>query len=309
MHRYSLAGSVALSSVIDEAQTRARLSPEVLPDLLVRLGFHDDDAVETVAAAVTVRRRPTEVRVVARCASLLIDGVAALRPGDAPDPWEDLPEDREDLALLALLASVREVRAEHARRRVPTEVSWRSLGDLGQQVAVHRMTHGAFGLDTYGWMRTAWSGGLIWLGRLQFVPKASTSGWVLDTHIPRTGPLTPASVDDAFAAAVPFFRRHFPEYPPVAFSCTSWMLDPTLARVLPARSNLADFQRRWSLTGSGYEADESVLYFVFGRRADPDEPIDLDSLTPSTSLQRTVLERLRAGEHWSVWSGTASLPA
>lgn len=294
--------------MIDEAEVRARLAPDALPELLVRLGFHDDDAVETVAVADAARRSRTALRVIARSAGLLADGVGSFRADAAPDPWDELPDGREDLALLALLASVPEVRAEHARRRIPDEISWGSLGDLGTQVAVHRLTHGRFGLDTYGWMRVAWSSGLMWLGRLQFVPKPTTAGWVLDTHIPRTGPLTPESVDAAMSAAEPFFRRHFPEYPPVAFACTSWLLDPALPRLLPG-SNLARFQQRWTLAGSGYQADESVLYFAFTQRVDADQPIDLDALQPATTLQRAVVERLRAGEHWSVWSGTAPLPS
>lgn len=294
--------------MIDSSEVRGRLAPEKLPDPLVRLGFRDEDAVEAVAVATTVRRRPRDVAIVARCASLLADGVGRLRAGEAPDPWEELPAEREDLALLALLASVPEVRAEHARRHIPDDVSWQSLSDLGQQVAVNRLTHGRFGLDTYGWMRTAWSGGLMWLGRLQFVPKQTSNGWVLDTHIPATGPLTPESVDASFVAAVPFFRRHFPECPPTAFACTSWLLDPTLTEVLPEDANLARFQRRWTLVGQGYQADESVLYFVFNQRGEPEEPIDVTTLTPTTSLQRVALDHWRAGGHWRVYYGTAPLP-
>lgn len=289
-------------------EVRARLAPEALPELLVHLGFQDEDAVETVAAADAALATPADLEVIARCASLLADGVGVRHPDVAPDPWDDLPEGREDLALLALLASVPEVRAEHARRRIPDVVSWGSLADLGQQVAVNRLTHGRFGLDTYGWMRVAWSGGLMWLGRLQFVPNPTTTGWVLEIHIPRSGPLTPESVDEAFAAAVPFFRRHFPDYPATAFTCTSWLLDPVLPQLLPG-SNLARFQQRWTLTGSGYQADESVLYFAFAQRVEGEHPIDVDALTPTTSLQRAVVERLRAGEHWTVWSGTAPLVA
>ena len=71
---------------------------------------------------------------------------------------------------------------------------------------------------------------------------------MLSTHIPRTGPLSPASVDDAFAAATGFFARYFPDYPTRDFFCESWMLDPQLSTLLPD-SNLAAFQRRWSLSG------------------------------------------------------------
>lgn len=295
--------------VIDETIVRARLHPDGLPDLLVRLGFHDDDAVEMVAAADRVRRRRSEVARVARMADLLTAGVGVFRDRTTvPDPWEDLPEGREDLALLALLASVEEVRAEHARRRIPDSVSWDSLADLGQQVAVNRRTHRRFGLDTYGWMRTAWSGGLMWLGRLQYVPKWSASGWVLDTHIPASGSLTPAVVDESFAAAGPFFARHFPDCPATAFACTSWLLDPTIAELLPATSNLVQFQQRWTLAGSGYRSDESVLYFAFNVRSDPEDPVDPRTLTASTSLQRAVVDHLVNGGHWSAWAGTVPLP-
>ncbi|WP_156253492.1 acyltransferase domain-containing protein [Pseudactinotalea terrae] len=294
--------------MIDESTTRERLHPDGLPDLLVRLGFRDDDAVDAVAVADRVRRRRTEVAIVARAASLLGEGVGRFRDSaSVPDPWEDLPEGREDLAVLALLASVPEVRAEHARRRIPDAVSWGSLSDLGQQVSVNRRTHRRFGLDTYGWMRTAWSGGLMWLGRLEFVPKLSATGWVLDTHIPASGPLTPEAVDASFAAAVPFFARHFPDCPATAFSCTSWLLDPVIADLLPETSNLVRFQQRWALAESGYRSDESVLYFAFNVRSDPEDPIDPRTLTPTTSLQRAVVDHLAGGGHWSAWSGTVPL--
>lgn len=294
--------------MIDESTTRERLHPDGLPDLLVRLGFRDDDAVDAVAVADRVRRRRTEVAVVARAASLLAEGVGRFRDSaSVPDPWEELPEGREDLAVLALLASVPEVRAEHARRRIPDAVSWDSLSDLGQQVSVNRRTHRRFGLDTYGWMRTAWSGGLMWLGRLEFVPKLSATGWVLDTHIPASGPLTPEAVDASFAAAVPFFARHFPDCPATAFSCTSWLLDPVIADLLPETSNLVRFQQRWALAESGYRSDESVLYFAFNVRSDPEDPIDPRTLTPTTSLQRAVVDHLAGGGHWSAWSGTVPL--
>lgn len=294
--------------VIDEATVRTRLHPDRLPELLVRLGFHDDDAVEAVAAAAMARGRRSDVAAVARMASLLAEGVGRFRDREAvPDPWQGLPEGREDLALLALLTSVDEVRAEHIRRQIPEEISWGSLADLGQQVGVNRRTHGRFGLDTYGWMRSAWSGGLMWLGRLEFVPKLGANGWVLDTHIPASGPLTPQSVEDSLRAAGPFFARHFPDCPATTFACTSWLLDPTLTELLPESSNLVQFQRRWQLAGSGYRSDESVLYFAFNVRSDPENPVDPRTLTARTSLQRAVLEHLLAGGHWSAWSGTAPL--
>lgn len=295
--------------MIDDTTVLERLAPEALPELLVRLGFHDDDAVEAVASADRLRDHPDDVAAVTRSASRLAQGVGRLKAREVvPDPWEALPPGREDLAILALLASVPEVRAEHGRRQIPEEISWGSLADLGQQVSVNRLTHGRFGLDTYGWMRTAWSGGLMWLGRLQFIPKPSEQGWVLDTHIPASGPLTPESVDESFTAAAPFFARHFPDLPVTSFLCTSWLLDPTITTLLPPTSNLVRFQQRWTLAESGYQSDESVLYFAFHVRSDPEDPLEVRTLTPRTSLQRAVAHHLTGGGHWYAWSGTAPLP-
>ena len=50
-------------------------------------------------------------------------------------------------------------------------------------------------------------------GRLQFNLQPADGGWELSTHIPRSGPLTPDSVDDAFRAARHFFATHFPDHP------------------------------------------------------------------------------------------------
>ena len=97
------------------------------------------------------------------------------------------------LPMLTLVATAPEVAAWHAGRGVPADISAATLTDLGQQVWVHRLTFGTFGLHTHGWLTIAWSGALYWLGRLQFNLQPETDGWVLSTHIPRTGPLTPAT--------------------------------------------------------------------------------------------------------------------
>ncbi len=109
-------------------------------------------------------------------------------------------------------------------------ISATTLAELGQQVWIHRLTFGTFGLHTQDWLTIAWSGALYWLGRLQFNLQPEDDGWVLSTHIPRTGPLTPESVDQAFAAARDFFAAHFPECPIRAFVCSSWLLGPGLER-------------------------------------------------------------------------------
>jgi hypothetical protein len=182
---------------------------------------------------------------------------------------------------------------------VPAEVSERTLGELAQQLWVHRTSFGSFGLRAYGWLSVTWCGSLYWLGRLQFNLLQLGKEWVCSTHIPRSGPLDPTAVDAALRQARQFFPAYFGDYPVSDFWCSSWLLAPDLAAELSAESNIARFQARWRLDGQHVEADDDLLLFVFGRRGDA----DVRSLPRRTTLERVVGDRLRSGGHWSTWSG------
>ena len=279
------------------------------PDLRRRvdaLGFDPKDAAGVLAAAAAVLDRPDDLAVVQQAAVRLDAGVGVLPPTDGKDLWRGLAVDEGGvLALLALLVTAPTVAAFHASRNVPPDVSAATLADLGQQTRVHRLVTGGFGLGSYAWETGyVWSGALYRLGRLQLDLELRTTvdgqgeEWVLSTHIPRSGPLVPAEVDEAFAAAPAFFAEHFPEHPAHGVHCRSWMLDPRLPELLPG-TNLAAFQQRWRTYGEPGPGDEDALFFGFARRG----PVDLDELTAETSLQRAMLSVWRAGESWHVVDG------
>ncbi|GAA2110433.1 acyltransferase domain-containing protein [Microlunatus panaciterrae] len=293
------------------ADVRARLGTD-LPDLLRRLGFRDDDAADAVDAAAEVLDSPADLARVQTYADRLSTAIGDLRLEQAEDPWpEDEPAVAHGrdlgagvLAMLALVATAEDVHDYHRSRAIDDDISWRSLSDLGQQVWVHRLTYDSFGLHTQGWLRIAWSGDLYWLGRLQFNLQLNDGEWVLSTHIPRTGPLTPESVQESFRAAVAFFGRHFAEFPVRRFWCSSWLLDPQLTEVLAADSNMVRFQRLWQLDPEEMEGDGDALFFTFARRGD----VDLDSLPQDTTLQRAIVKRLKSGGHWYARRGSYPLP-
>lgn len=270
---------------------------------LRRLGFRDADAADATAALAALDADDLAV-VGARAEAL------RRRIGDHRGESPFRPEDAEHrlgqgiVPLAALLATVDDVRAHHRSRGVPSDVSWQTLADLGQQVWVHRTTFGGFGLHTHHWLATAWSGGLFWLGRLQFHLTAGGEGLVLDVHIPESGPLTPDAVDDAMRQARGFFARHFADRPAGDFTCHSWLLDPQLQQAVPG-SNIAAFQARWLLTEEIRPGDADAVFFVFRRRGGP----DLATLPRDTRLQRAIVDHLRSGGHWHVRSGTTPGPA
>nr|WP_231747669.1 acyltransferase domain-containing protein [Auraticoccus cholistanensis] len=300
-----------------------RLQPWTSPDRLAALlGFRPDDAADTAILVEEVLADPEASARVAGLVSGLRAGVG--RFADGGDSVFAGPEGTDHhsralghrvqggLALLALTATAPDVVAFSAGHGIEEEQSWRSLSDLGQQVWVHRRTYGEFGLHTQGWLTTAWSGALHWVGRLQanLIPMTDDDGgrlpgrWQLSVHIPESGPLTPAAVDESLAGLEELFARHHPGYPAERLHCSSWLLDPTLARELPG-SNLAAFQQRWQLTGRSSPGDADALFFTFRTRGD----VDLDRLPTDTRLQRLVVGRIRDGSGWVTAEGTAPLPS
>ncbi|MET0425840.1 MAG: acyltransferase domain-containing protein, partial [Actinoplanes sp.] len=199
--------------------------------------------------------------------------------------------------VLVFLAALPAVRARHAELGVPELITRATLADLGNKMAIYRRTHGVGGLDRQSWLTRHFRGTLFRLGRLQF----DMLGPVLDIHIPEDGPLTPAACDESFAAARPFFARHFGRTYRSAV-CRSWLLDEQLAGYLSPDSNILAFQRRFQPTGQVEDGDHDIVEFVFRRH-----PADLSELPQRTALQRAVVSHLRGGGHWRIASGVAPL--
>jgi hypothetical protein len=289
-------------------EVRSQLVADDLPQRLRLLGFTGEDSAAALAAAAAVADSPDQVAAVQEMAERLLPAIGRVGDpwdGSLPWPWRagdaSSPYGQGVLELLALVVTADRVRAYHATRGIAADDSWRALSDLGQQVLVHRLTYGRFGIHTYDWLRVAWSGALYWLGRLQFnVQRDPVVGdWVYSTHIPRTGRLTPEAVDASFGWARTFFADHFADFSVTAFHCCSWLLDPQLAAVLPETSNMAQFQRRWHLEGEPTDTDDDAIFFTFARRP----PVDRDGLPRDTTLQRAILDRIAAGGHWQTWHG------
>jgi GNAT-like C-terminal domain len=188
-----------------------------------------------------------------------------------------------------LAARLPDVRAKHVALGLTDGESWATLRDIFRAYEVR----GEEPFADVDWIEIVWSGRIAELGRLQF---EDVGNGVLNVHIPETGPLTPALCDASFARAC----RIFPDHRTAA--CTSWLLDPGLADVLSAASNIVRFQRRFELAGEGEDGNADVLRFVF-HTFDP----DLDKLTPRTTLERALVERMRAGGQWRSPRGLTSL--
>jgi hypothetical protein len=193
-------------------------------------------------------------------------------------------------------------------------VTWATLGNIGRNVAIHRELHGSPGLHAPDWLVLLARGQLFHVGRLQYQRARAT--WstpgapfaigdpVLDLHIPPTGPLASPAVDRSFLEARAFFGRHFPADDSAYGVCTSWLLDPQLRAYLPADSNILRFQQRFQLDDDwSFTDDASIVEFVFRRAGTPP-----DELPRRTTLERAVVDHIRAGGHWQTRRGWCAVP-
>jgi hypothetical protein len=214
----------------------------------------------------------------------------------------------------AVLAAAPDVVEWMAGRGIGEPVIAATLAEVGRQLRLHRRHTGGVGFDAPYWMFAVLSGSLYQLGRLQFDlrqfrpgeprPPVQTGGWVLDVHIPASGPLTEAAVTDSLDRAAAFFAEHFPAQPVRVAVCASWLLDPHLGDQLASSSNMTRFQQRFTPYAEPRDDELDAVYFTFGQRG-----LDgLDALPRNTSLQRIVLDRLAAGERWSVVRGFLTVP-
>jgi hypothetical protein len=280
--------------------------PDEAAGTLARMRVPADELPEALAALPDPAGTPELWWLLERLRHRLLAGMG----GHAPMPsWPDLPE-RLGAAgrwfyLAVFLATVPDLRRFHAEHGVPEEVTWDTLGDVGDKVVLRRRTRGTGGLDKQDWFTIHFRGVLYALGRLQYNLHTVRSGGggltpgapALGVHIPESGPLDPAACDASLARARGFFDGHLGVDAAVA-RCHSWLLDDQLAEYLPAESNILRFQRRFRLLPGGRVSDRDILEFVF-RRVDP----DLDTLPRGTTLQRAVVDHLRAGRHWRLGVG------
>jgi hypothetical protein len=304
-HRDWLTGLAA----VDPAPA-ALPDPAELPEIFERLAVPEADRGELLDLRPEIER-PEARWLLDRCHHLLSESMG--RVGSL-DRWPELPgRIGRYFYVYVYLSALAEVRRLHAERGITDDVSWATLADLGQHMAVYRANRGVGGLHSRPWLTLHFRGLIYSLGRLQFnlAQRTGAAGepfaageWVLGVHIPETGPMTPDACDESFRRAPAFFRTHFPEHDWQRAVCSSWLLDPQLADYLPDSSNIVRFGRRFTLFGEPHDGDRAVLEFVF-HHEDPDP--DLGALPQRTTLERAVVAHLRNGRHWQVRAGYVTL--
>ena len=125
----------------------------------------------------------------------------------------------------------------------------------------------------------------------------------IGVHIPAIGPMSHAACGEAFRQARLFFQKHFPERPWRAFTCNSWILDPQFEGRLPETANVLRFLKEWLLFPVPEATAEQHYERIFGWQFKELSPQDIATAPQATSIQRILVEHIKAGGRWRMGGG------
>lgn len=220
--------------------------------------------------------------------------------------------ERARLALDVFTHAAAETKERYDALGLPEEVFWAGAEELQLWRRDCLRKTGEEGLLNLDWPRRFLNLEIFRLGRLEYearelsedirvahaVYPAGTP--CLDAHIPADEPLLLSAVHYSFASAPLFYREYFgKDYQ--LLHCASWLLAPELIGLLPAESNIMQFQRNFTLYGLDYSVRQAEER-VFGTISN-----DIETYPEETSLQRTLKAYLLNGGKVAVGKGILPL--
>ena len=202
--------------------------------------------------------------------------------------------------LLSFLYFIEQMEKTYEKMGASREIFLDSARDIVRWCDAWSDKMGEVYLGELKWLKRGFLGNTVTLGRLQFcfekaghtiekydVQQGDT---VVAIHIPASGPLLLDDAKKSVVLAKDFFKKTFPDTPFKAFTCHSWLLDPTHSEIMKEGSNILAFQTMFDIVG--INESDSIFGYVFKWRTKREE---LEFVNPTTSFAKTVKEKALAG--------------
>ncbi len=193
--------------------------------------------------------------------------------------------------------------ADYQAMGIDENIFFDTVYDLVRWTDVWSKLKGRLHLSEVFWLKFSFTLKLFKLGRLQFERAAAMADIpplrikkgepVLAIHIPADEPLTQEVCQQSLAQAKAFFAKFYPDFHYLCFTCHSWLLDPTLADILPAKSNILAFQKLFQIVNK----DPSFAIFRFVLRWDI-TPEQIATAESKTSLAKAIKEQALGGREF-----------
>ncbi len=229
------------------------------------------------------------------------------------NPDEDRRE-AEDLHYRQMYTEIKAraqtVLAAYRAAGIAEQIYHDSMSDIDVWAADYFRKHGHYGIKETAWIEKTLTLKVFKLGRLQFeqlendsvaaliaVTGGGKNPLVLDTHIQAGAALDEAACEASYRAAAGFYAQRGAVFTNILFVCNSWLLNPHLHALLPANSNILNFQKKYTLL-SHDDANRQMEERVFGEVLQ--NPADYPE---NTTLQKKLKLALLHGQTFGTAKG------
>lgn len=224
------------------------------------------------------------------------------------DSWDEgcreikayLGEDPEGLKMLAcMLRCGLKTWRNYEKRGISEQIFIDTMKCFSRFMGEHKEGYGNYAFDREWWTSRQIAGELVRIGELEYEMCQDREGRYIDLHIPSDAKLQRKNLLESLHRARDFFKENYPAYGSVEMRCHSWLLSPTLKKLLPPKSRILGFQELFAIETIGVTEESEYITWVFKR---PD--ISYKDLPENTSLQREMKKYLLAGGQLEDAKGT-----
>lgn len=202
--------------------------------------------------------------------------------------------------LAGMLAAACLTRRMYERWGIPDSVFRATMDCFPRFLRETRELTGKWIYDRSFWTWRQTSGLLFRLGTLEFEYAKTDGEPFLSVHIPSDAKLTQEELRKSYGEAKRFWERYgealCPYGKPGMIRCSTWLLSPELAGLLPEDSGIRRFAAGYEITDFRPENESFYRWLFAGKKT-------WEELPEKTSLQRTVKAHLAAGGKIGIASG------
>lgn len=202
-----------------------------------------------------------------------------------------LAEDKDNIKMLyCQLECARRIFDKYQAKHISNAVYIDTMQCFTRFIEECKRKNGRMFFDRGWWTYRQVSMCIFRIGQLEYEFNKHEGENAIAIHIPSDVNLTKGAVDHSLEQAGIFFQTYYKDYEYKGYTCDSWLLSPVLRSLLPEKSNILSFQKRFDIIQENKE-DREYIEWLFQVPADT----DYEALPVETGLQRNVRELLLNG--------------
>lgn len=207
-----------------------------------------------------------------------------------------------EVCLVILCASGYIFKSRYEEKGIDDRIFWASMQDIRYKVNECKKCYGVWGISCFRWYDGYYEAARFELGRLQYerwkfeqdiYSNGSTSikkgDFIVNTHIPSSGPLIPGKVIESLELAYDFMKYKFDGK--MFIMCKSWLLYPSYKPLFKPDSNIRKFIDLFDIFDT---VKDDTFAFGCANVFNTTDEKNIDLLPQNTTLQRNFAEYMRS---------------